>query len=187
MSQPAVFLDRDGVINRKKPEGDYVKCREEFEFLPGAKEALKLLKDTGYRIIVITNQRGIARGVMTESALHEIHRYMLEELAQADAQVDAIYYCAHDDAQCNCRKPRTGLFWDAKKKFPEIDFAKSLVVGDSLKDMEAGTELSCQNILIADAVGRTSIVESARGRGIAINGQASSLYDAVVRYVNVST
>lgn len=173
-----VFLDRDGVINRKRPEGDYVKRWEEFEFLPGAKEALKVLKEMGVRLIVVTNQRGIARGVMTERDLEEIHRRMLEELSLFGASVDAIYYCPHEEGACDCRKPREGLFQKAKRDFPDIDFASSAVIGDSLSDMEVGTRLGSLTILIADEVSQEKMCKEASARGIRIDAVVPSLIEA---------
>jgi D-glycero-D-manno-heptose 1,7-bisphosphate phosphatase len=173
-----VFLDRDGVINRKRPEGDYVKCWEEFEFLPQAPEALKLLKEAGLRLIIVTNQRGIARGLMTERDLEEIHRRMLAELATLQVSVDAIYYCPHEEGICECRKPRVGLFRRAQQDFPDIDFANSAVIGDSLKDMEAGTQLGCLTILIANGARKKGLCDEAIAKGIRIDVVVSSLFEA---------
>lgn len=178
-----VFLDRDGVINRKVPDGDYVKCWEEFAFLPGVKDALKRITRGGYRVIVVTNQRGIARRMMTECDLHRIHARMLTELAQAGVQIDALYYCPHEAGQCFCRKPQTGLFWRAKGDFPDVNFACSFLIGDSLSDMEAGAQLGCRNLLIAELCRAEGLLATARARGIAIAGHAPSLRDAVMRYM----
>jgi D-glycero-D-manno-heptose 1,7-bisphosphate phosphatase len=179
-----VFLDRDGVINRKVPDGSYVKCWEEFVFLPGVNDALRLIKRAGYRVIVVTNQRGIARRLMTERDLRRIHAHMLTDLAQAGVQIDALYYCPHEVGQCRCRKPQTGLFWRAKRDFPDIDFDSSFVMGDSLSDMEAGARLGCRNILIAEPRRAESLLATARARGVAIAGDAPSLCDAVLRYMS---
>jgi len=173
-----VFLDRDGVINRKPPEGDYVKRWEEFEFLPRAPEALKLLKRAGMKVIIVTNQRGIARGLMTERDLEEIHKRMLAELARFQASVDAIYYCPHEEGVCDCRKPRVGLFRQAQKDFPDIDFASSAVIGDSLKDMEAGTQLGCLTILIANSTQKERLCNEALAKGVRIDAIVSSLFEA---------
>jgi D-glycero-D-manno-heptose 1,7-bisphosphate phosphatase len=183
-SAETIFLDRDGVINRKVPEGSYIKCWEEFAFLPGAKDALRLIKRDGYRVIVVTNQRGIARCVMTEQDLHRLHAHMLTELAQAGVPIDALYYCPHDVGQCLCRKPQTGLFWRAKGDFPDINFACSFLIGDALSDMEVGAQLGCRNILIAAPSRAQSLLAVARARGIAIAGNAPSLFDAVVSYLS---
>jgi D-sedoheptulose 7-phosphate isomerase len=174
-----VFLDRDGVINRKQPEGDYVKSWPEFEFLPRAKEALKLLKEQGRRIIITTNQRGIQRGLMTENDLQNIHARMEEKLAETGVSIDKIYYCQHEEGTCSCRKPQTGMFLQAQKDFPEIDFRSSAVIGDSLSDMEAGSRLNCRTILIADDDAVSQMMEKAQIKGITINAVANSLYEAV--------
>ena len=173
-----VFLDRDGVINRKLPEGDYVKRWEEFEFLPRVPEALRLLKEAGIRVIIVTNQRGIARGLMAERDLEEIHKRMLAELARFQASVDAIYYCPHEEGECDCRKPRVGLFRQAQKDFPDIDFASSAVIGDSLKDMEAGTQLGCFTVLIANGARKETLCNEAIAKGIRIDAVVSSLFKA---------
>jgi D-glycero-D-manno-heptose 1,7-bisphosphate phosphatase len=173
-----VFLDRDGVINRKPPEGDYVKSWEEFEFLPKAPEALRLLKEAGMRLIIVTNQRGIARGLMTERDLEEIHKHMLAELARFQASIDAIYYCPHEEGVCDCRKPRVGLFRQAQQDFPDIDFANSAIIGDSLKDMEAGTRLGFLTIFIADGTEKERLLKEAFAKGIRIDVVVTSLFEA---------
>ena len=181
-----VFLDRDGVINPKRAEGDYVKRWEEFEFLPRAKEALRLLCQAGLRLIIITNQRGIARGLMTEADLRKIHQQMLDELAEVGVRIDALYCCPHEGGECSCRKPQIGLFLQAQEDFPGIDFSRSVVIGDSLADMEAGARLGHQVFLIADPLHKDKMVEDARAGDIPIDGVAQSLFDAVVQYVLVA-
>lgn len=171
MKYTTVFLDRDGVINRKRDD-DYVKHWDEFAFLPGAKEALQLLTENHYRVIVVTNQRGIARGWMTEMAVQAIHTRMLMEIAPA--RIAAIYYCPHDKDQCDCRKPKTGMFRQAQRDFPDIEFARAVVIGDSASDLEAGAALGCQTIFIGAADG------IAAGQTV-----APSLYEAVRTYLGV--
>ena len=145
----AVFLDRDGVVNRKL-ENDYVKNWNEFCFLPGVFEAIKAIKEKGYLVIVVTNQRGIARGLMTEEDLEEIHQRMQKELEKHGAEVDDIFYCPHDISDnCNCRKPKPGMLIQAHKKW-NIDFASSFIIGDSNSDIEAGKRVGCQGILTAN-------------------------------------
>ena len=100
-----VFLDRDGVINRKMPEGAYVTQWSQFEWLPGAIEAIARLRSMGLKIFVVTNQRGVARQLYTIAELEQIHRIMQSELAQRGAPFDAIYYCPHDRGECRCRLP----------------------------------------------------------------------------------
>ncbi len=145
----AIFLDRDGVINRKAPEGDYIKNWSEFEFLPGALEAIRILGGLAGRLIVVTNQRGVALGRMSEEDVRQIHERMLEAVRQAGGRIDAVYYCPHEEGACDCRKPAVGLFLRAKRDFPDIDFATSLVVGDSARDLEAAARLGCLAALIA--------------------------------------
>lgn len=146
----ALFLDRDGVIN-KKIENDYVRNWEQFEFLPGVLEALKILSDIFGRIIIVTNQRGIGRGFMTEKDLEYIHRNMLNIFEASGIKVDAIYYCPHDYEReiCNCRKPDMGMGLQAKKDFPDIDFSRSIMVGDSRSDMEFGRSLGMFTVCIS--------------------------------------
>lgn len=153
MSIDTVFLDRDGTINRKAAEGDYVKSWDEFEFLPGAVEALALLRSQGLRLVVVTNQRGIARGLMTVAALDDIHVRMRAELARHEADVDAVYFCPHEVGECDCRKPGTGMFIAARNDFPAIDFERSVVVGDSDSDTEAAAAIGARGIRIGGEVG----------------------------------
>ena len=145
-----VFLDRDGVINRQR-KGDYVKSWAEFEFLPGAKEALRLLAEAGYRVVVVTNQRGVARGFLTESDLAAIHDQMVEEARLAGGPIAGVYYCPHEIGQCSCRKPAKGLFLEAQHDFADIVFTRSTVIGDSPADIEAGRSLGCRTIFIGES------------------------------------
>jgi histidinol-phosphate phosphatase family protein len=145
-----VFLDRDGVVNRLRNE-DYVKSWDEFEFLSRAKEALRLLAEADYRVIIVTNQRGVARGCLTDMDLAAIHHRMIEEVRLAGGSIAAVYYCPHEIGQCGCRKPDSGLFLEAQQDFSDVDFSLSTVVGDSLSDMEAGRRLGCRNILIGES------------------------------------
>jgi D-glycero-D-manno-heptose 1,7-bisphosphate phosphatase len=138
------FLDRDGTINVKAPEGEYVRSPGEFRYLPGAPEAIRLLAGCGWRVIVVTNQRGIALGRMTAEAVDEIHRGLLE------LPVAAVYVCPHEKGACDCRKPGTGLFLQAKRDFPEIDFSRSVVIGDAPSDIAAGDALGCRTVLVGE-------------------------------------
>jgi D-glycero-D-manno-heptose 1,7-bisphosphate phosphatase len=150
MSSPpeTVFLDRDGTINVKAPEGDYVKGWSEFEFLPGARDAIVRLADAGVRVIVVTNQRGIALGRMTREDVEGIHSRLRAEVGDAIA---AIYYCPHDRASCDCRKPGTGMFMQARAEFPDLEFQRSTVIGDARGDVEAARAIGARPILIGDA------------------------------------
>ena len=143
-----VFVDRDGVLNCKMPEGEYVREWAQFHWLPGAEEAIVRMKRAGFTVIVVSNQRGIALGVMTEDLVQEIHRNMQSALAQHGAQLDAIYYCPHDVGVCRCRKPQVGLFEQAFAAFPQARAENSAMIGDSLPDIEAGRRMGMSTIFI---------------------------------------
>lgn len=143
-----VFLDRDGVINKKPPQADYVKSWEEFEFLPKTIEAIRLLNSRGYKIIIITNQSGITRKKLSKKGLENIHKKMQQELKNNGAKIDKIYYCPHGwDEGCFCRKPNPGLLLQASRK-NFIDLTKSIFIGDDIRDMEAGEKVGCKTILV---------------------------------------
>ncbi len=144
-----VFLDRDGVLNRKRPEGEYVTRWSEFEWLPGSVEAVARMNRAGLTLILVSNQRAIALGLLDEAELEEIHGKMQAELAQHGGHLDAIYHCPHDYGQCSCRKPDIGLFQQARLRFPEAGPEASVVIGDSLPDIEAGKRLGMKTIFLA--------------------------------------
>ena len=171
----AIFLDRDGVINRKV-DGDYVRDWSQFRFLPGAVEALQRLAERGRGpLIVITNQRGIARGLMSAAAVDEIHRRMGEALAAQGVRLSGIHVCPHEIGTCDCRKPEVGLFLEAARVDPTLELARSAVVGDSLADLEAGRRLGAQSFLVSPAP--ASLVQAAREHGIEVSGAARSLLE----------
>jgi len=147
----AVFLDRDGVINRKAAEGQYVTRWEDFHFLPGVAEAISLLDRAGWSVIVISNQRCVAKGLLTIAELETIHRKMLEELARSGAKLDGIYYCPHDkEPPCSCRKPSPGMLLMAAQEH-QIDLTSSWMVGDSDSDIEAAKRAGCGAVrIVAD-------------------------------------
>lgn len=143
-----VFLDRDGVINKNPKEHDYIKSWEEFLFLPGVKEAIKRLNEGGYRVIVVSNQAGINKGIISHKTVQEINRRMMEEVKKAGGRIEKVYYCPHrSDEKCNCRKPRPGLFLQAAKDC-KIDFKRSYFIGDLASDIEAGHRVGLKVIFI---------------------------------------
>lgn len=140
----AAFLDRDGVINRKAPANGYITRWEDIDFLPGVAQAIALLNRTGFRVIVVTNQRCVAKGLLTIRELDWIHRRMCEVLAGVGAAVEAVYYCPHElEPPCPCRKPRPGLLLDAAREHG-IVLSRSWMIGDSDTDIEAGRNAGCK-------------------------------------------
>jgi D-glycero-D-manno-heptose 1,7-bisphosphate phosphatase len=144
----AVFLDRDGVINTKLPEDCYVTTPSEFHILPGVEEALRILKDLGYLLVVTTNQRGIGRGFMTAEDLAGVHLHMERELARRGVTLDRVCHCPHRIAEaCSCRKPEPGMIIAAAVDL-SVDLADSYMVGDSPSDIEAGRRAGTRTVLI---------------------------------------
>ena len=144
-----LFLDRDGVINRERP-GDYVKTVDEFIFLPGVFDALSILNKHFSRIFIVTNQRGVGRGIMSEDNLLDIHDWMVGEIILKNGRIDKLYVCTDVDPLSENRKPNIGMALQAQKDFPEIDFSKSIMVGNSLSDMKFGKNAGMCTILVGD-------------------------------------
>jgi D-glycero-D-manno-heptose 1,7-bisphosphate phosphatase len=151
----AVFIDRDGVINEER---NYVHRISDFVLLPGVVEGLTLLRNAGYRLIVVTNQAGIARGYYAQDEMDRLHDHMRELLAKHGVSLDAIYFCPHHpqgsiehlSIECNCRKPSPGMVVQASRDF-DLNLATSVLIGDKLSDVQAGKRAG---------VGRTVLVES---------------------------
>ena len=153
----AVFLDRDGTINVEK---GYVHKAEEFELIQGVPEALRLLRENGFILVVITNQSGVARGYYPMEAVHRLHRHMDQELARRGAAVDAYYVCPHHpdgDVReyakvCECRKPMAGMLMEAARDH-SINLASSYMIGDKPSDIEAGLKAGCRSLCVASGHG----------------------------------
>lgn len=142
--EKTVLIDRDGVLNRKPPKAQYVRTWEEWEWLDGAKQALALFKDAGYRVIVVSNQAGIARGAMSTDDLESIHDRMRAEAADAGGEIDAIYFCPHGwDDDCSCRKPKPGMLYRAQRDF-DFDLTRALFIGDDDRDGQAANAADCR-------------------------------------------
>jgi len=145
----AVFLDRDGVINRDSSE--YVKSWAEFEFLPGSLEALRRLTVGGFMLIVITNQSAIHRGLIAKDGLELIHRRMTEAIRRAGGELTDIFYCPHTpDEHCRCRKPLPGMIHEACRRH-SIDPARSVMVGDRPRDIACGRNAGCGRTVLVTA------------------------------------
>ena len=143
-----LFLDRDGVINKRIP-GDYVRNIQQFIFLEGSVEAIRQLNNVFGLIVVVTNQQGIGKGLMTQVDVDKVHTYMMAEVEQAGGCIEKVYTCpalVKDNAIC--RKPNSGMALQAKEDFPLIDFTRSVMVGDSISDMEFGIGLGMKTVFI---------------------------------------
>jgi len=174
-----VFLDRDGVLNRPPPHGHFITHWEEFALLPGVADAIAELNRSGRKVIVVTNQRGVALGLYSQDELDRMHDRLRELLALRSARLDGIYVCPHDDGQCDCRKPLTGLFEQAFQDFPGVRPENSIMVGDSLRDIEAGIRLGMRTVFITGDAYTTS-AETQRAVALA-NLSVASLPDFVQR------
>ncbi len=142
----AIFLDRDGVINKKAKEHDYIKNWGEFEFLPNVAKTIRQL-NKNFLVVVVSNQGGVSRGIMTIDQVNDIHSKMQLELKKDQAIIDKIYFCPHYiQENCLCRKPKPGLINKAAKDL-NIDLSQSYMIGDSITDIQAGKEAGCKTIL----------------------------------------
>ena len=172
----AVFLDRDGVINRNRP--GYVRRWDQFEFLPGALEALRDLAREHLPVLVISNQSAIGRGLMSPRDLDEINARMLEVVTAAGGRIDGAYYCPHaPQERCVCRKPAPGLFLRAMQRFG-VDPGRSCLVGDSVADMLAAQEVGIPSILVLTGRGQEALVDP-RLRDCSITYIAADLREGV--------
>jgi D-glycero-D-manno-heptose 1,7-bisphosphate phosphatase len=138
MSGRTAFLDRDGTINEKAPEGEYVTDPDQFRFLPGAEEAVRLLDAAGWRVVVVSNQRGVALGRMTLADVDAVNARL------SHLPIAGVYTCPHDRGVCDCRKPGTGLFEQARRELGGITFADAVVIGDAPSDIEAGKAIGAR-------------------------------------------
>jgi D-glycero-D-manno-heptose 1,7-bisphosphate phosphatase len=162
---PTVFLDRDGVLNERPSRAEYVRQPEEFRWLPGALEGLRLLAAAGYRVIVISNQAGIGRGAMSEHDLNRVHDRMRREAADAGGRIDDIYYCPHDwDDGCECRKPKPGMLYQAQREH-QLDLSRTPYIGDDERDGDAALAAGCPFLMVNAAVTLLDRVNEIVGQG----------------------
>lgn len=168
----ALFLDRDGVINIEK-DGSYIFSKDEFQFYDGVLPALEKATAAFDYIFVVTNQRGVGRGMMTEDALTLIHDYMHAEVKKAGGRFDAIYYAIATDSNHSHRKPNIGMALEAQKKYPDINFAESVMVGNNLSDMEFGKRMGMNTVFLSTTQSAFVLPHAL------IDEQYSSLYDWV--------
>ncbi|GAC1399569.1 MAG: hypothetical protein NVSMB63_19400 [Sediminibacterium sp.] len=142
-----LFLDRDGVLNHDK-DNDYIRNWEEFRFYDDVKPALALLQQHFGRIVIVTNQKGVGRGLMSLADLEDIHSNMLESIHASGGRIDKIYFCSDLSDESPNRKPNPGMAYQAKTDFPEIDFSKSIIVGNRLSDMAFGRNAGMHTIFL---------------------------------------
>jgi D-glycero-D-manno-heptose 1,7-bisphosphate phosphatase len=175
----AVFIDRDGVINQKPREGEYITSWDDFHILPGVAEAIALLKKAGYAVIVVTNQRCVAKALIAIAELEEIHARMRESLARSGATLDGVYYCPHDyQSQCKCRKPAPGMLLEAAQELG-LDLGSSWMVGDSDIDIQAGKNAGCKTARVVGPGEKNLAADKDAHNSNCAEVTASSLLDSV--------
>jgi len=177
MGRPAIFLDRDGVINENLQ--DHVKSWSEFRFLPGVLEALRALTALRVPIFVVTNQAAIGRCMVSRESVEAIHRRMLAQIRRAEGEITAVFYCPHEpSARCNCRKPASGMLLAAATQFG-LDLEQSVFIGDAATDLMAGQHVGCKTILVQTGRGGEALRDLASGLAEWPVAVAQDLADAV--------
>lgn len=149
----AFFLDRDGTLNEKPPPGEYVTSPHQLTLLPGAAAAVRRINAAARPAILVTNQRGVARGLMSESDLTAVHNRLTELLREAGAFLDACYCCVHEKGDCHCRKPSPGLLTRAAGDFPHLDLRNTVMIGDAETDVLAGRAAGTATVRLVGARG----------------------------------
>ena len=183
MATPAIFLDRDGVLNENYPT--HVKSWSEFRFLPHTLNALRVLARVNVPIIVITNQAIINRGSISANQVDEIHRRMVARIRAARGRVDRVYLCPHrQDERCNCRKPAPGMLLRAAEEL-DIDLTRSVLVGDAITDVIAGQRAGCGTILVQTGRGLNACDELYSGAAGFPDAIVGDLYQAIPSIVEV--
>lgn len=177
MKTGAIFLDRDGVINENR--ADHVKSWDEFDFIPGALESIRILTETGLPIFVVTNQAAVNRGLMSRETLDGIHARMNEQVYAAGGMISQVYHCPHDNHEsCQCRKPEPGMLLQAAHDH-DIDLSQSFLVGDAWTDIAAGKAVGAHSILLMTGRGRWNFVSCWNRFGLEFSA-ACDLADATL-------
>lgn len=149
MKRRCVFLDRDGTVNIAPPAGEYILSREQFHLIPGIVDWIRIFNCLGFLVVVVTNQRGVARGLMSQKDLDEIHREMTLAIECGGGRIDQILCCPHEEGVCTCRKPKPGLVLEAQARW-DIDLAASVLIGDSDADRELAARCGMSFIRVRD-------------------------------------
>jgi D-glycero-D-manno-heptose 1,7-bisphosphate phosphatase len=185
--RPAVFLDRDGTLNE---DVGYLDRVERFHVFPFTTEAMRVLSRAGYRLVVVTQQNGIALGFVDEPRVQDIHRLLVERLAAADVPVDGVYYCPHNPhatveqyrVECDCRKPRPGMLQRATREL-DLDLTRSVIVGDRWRDLQMGASIGVPGVLVRTGYGETEARSVPDGqRPLAIVGNVMEAAGWILRY-----
>ena len=150
----SVLLDRDGTINVPAAPGEYVTSPSQLKLLPGVGSAIRRFNDAGLAVVVVTNQRAVARRLMTHEDLDQVHDRMHQLLAEHDAKVDRIHACTHEIGHCGCRKPQPGLILDALKADPQVDPQRTVMIGDQVTDVQAGLSAGVDTVLLGTVAGK---------------------------------
>ena len=182
----AVFLDRDGTINIEK---NYLYKVEDFEFIPGAIEGMRMLQEAGFILVIVTNQSGIARGYYTEDDFAVLNSWMIDELRENGVDITAIYYCPHlpnatikkYSANCDCRKPLTGMYERAVNDY-DIDLSQSYAIGDKIRDCEVCNKTQCRGFLVGENESDDIIEQTKNGALVGIE-YATDLLEAARKII----
>jgi histidinol-phosphate phosphatase family protein len=173
-----LFLDRDGVINKRVPN-EYITKWEDFRLEPKAIEAIVAASNIVKYVIVVTNQAGLQKQLMTEEALLDIHQKLMSAVAEKGGKIAEIYYCPHKAfTRCGCRKPAIGMGTQAKIDFPDLDFSKSIMVGDSISDIEFGKALGMKTVLVEG-----KLEEMALQRQVFVDAKVRNLHEFVANFI----
>lgn len=181
MKNKAIFLDRDGVIIQEPPH--YIYRPDQLKFIPGSIEAMKLLNKNDFKVVIVTNQAGVAKGYYLEKDVISFNQLMRDELMLYDVYIDAIHYCPHHPdskirkyrLDCDCRKPRSGMLKKSEKEL-DIDFKHSYMIGDKKSDIDAGNRVGCKTVLVLTGYG----IEESKNNNIDCDFIANNLYDAII-------
>jgi D-glycero-D-manno-heptose 1,7-bisphosphate phosphatase len=184
MPSKAAFLDRDGTIIEER---DFIPSPDEVEFVPGSIDAVKMLRSSGYKIVVISNQSGIGRGILTEKMVAEVNQSFLDRLKDQGASADGLYFCPHHpDDDCDCRKPKTGMIERAVRELG-LDLEDALVIGDKLADVRLGKNIGAKTALVLTGYGKQ---EAEKLKGLDSSDQpdfvAKNLLEAVNRLTGLA-
>lgn len=186
----AVFLDRDGTVNVEK---EYLFRPEEFEFLPGAPEAIAALRNAGFKVIVVSNQSGVARGLFDPEAVDLLHDHIQKLLLPFQTQIDRFYFCPHHPTEgvgsyrieCDCRKGQPGMLLQASREL-EIDLSRSYMVGDKASDVEAGTRAGCHPLLVMTGYGKDEMVKAQAWHPVLVENITAAA-QLILASVNIGT